>query len=304
MNQISDKATEQQNQSSKYIDQMSTAEILVTMNNEDKTVPYAVEKAIPEIEAFVDAVVCSMKKGGRLFYTGAGTSGRLGVLDASEIPPTYSASPELVQGIMCGGLSALVTAVEGAEDDAVEGRKVVDERGITANDCLLGITTSGMAAYVHAALKRTKEIGGTTGLLVCNEFEKTDDVDILIKAVVGPEVVTGSTRMKAGTATKLILNMITTASMIKMNKTYGNLMVDLMTTNKKLWDRGARIIRHCTGVDYDFGMAKLKESKGSVKTALVMVLLDIDAEAARARLAKHDGALRAVLDEEGKELHI
>ncbi len=304
MKQISDKATEQQNQASKNIDQMSTNEILVTMNNEDKTVPNAVEQAIPAITEFVDAVVDSMKKGGRLFYIGAGTSGRLGVLDASEIPPTYSAPNHLVQGIMCGGMEALVTAVEGAEDDFDEGYRIIGERGLTENDCLLGITTSGSAAYVHAALKRTKEIGGTTGLLVCNEFEKTKDIDILIKAVVGPEIVTGSTRMKAGTATKLILNMITTATMIKMNKTYGNLMVDLMTTNKKLWDRGARIIRHCTGVDYDYGMEKLKESKGSVKTALVMVLLDVDAPTARERLAKHGGALRKVLDEEGKELHI
>jgi len=304
MRQISDKTTEQQNQASKYIDQMSTSEILVTMNEEDKTVPHAVAKAIPEIEKFVDAVVASMKKGGSLYYVGAGTSGRLGVLDASEIPPTFSASPKLVQGIMCGGLTALVTAVEGAEDDFDAGYKVVDERGITENDCLLGITTSGMADYVHAALKRTKEIGGTTGLLVCNEFKKTSDIDVLIKAVVGPEIVTGSTRMKAGTATKLIINMITTTAMIKLNKTYGNLMVDLMTTNKKLWDRGARIIRHCTDTDYDNGMVKLKESEGSVKTALVMVLLDVDAETARKRLAAHDGALRKVLDEEGKELHL
>ncbi len=304
MKQISDKTTEQQNQASKYIDQMNTTEILTTINNEDKTVPDAVEKAIPEISLFVDAVVDSMKRGGRLFYVGAGTSGRLGVLDASEIPPTYSAPDDLVQGIMCGGLSALVTAVEGAEDEYDVGYNVVNERGITANDCLLGITTSGMADYVHAALKRTKEIGGTTGLLVCNEFEKTSDIDVLIKAVVGPEIVTGSTRMKAGTATKLIVNMITTASMIKMNKTYGNLMIDLMTNNKKLWDRGARIIRHCTDTDYDNGMAKLKEAEGSVKTALVMVLLDVDAETARKRLAVHDGALRKVLDEEGKSLHL
>jgi len=304
MRQISDKTTEQQNESSKFIDQMDTIEICKMMNNEDKTVPFAVEKAIPEISAFTDAVVESMKKGGSLYYVGAGTSGRLGVLDASEIPPTYSAPTTLVQGIMCGGLSALVTAVEGAEDDYDEGRKVVDERGITENDCLLGITTSGMAAYVHASLERAKEIGATTGLLVCNEFEKKDYLDHMIKAVVGPEIVTGSTRMKAGTATKLILNMITTAAMIKLNKTYGNLMVDLMTTNKKLWDRGARIIRHCTDVDYDFAMSKLKESGGSVKTALVMVLLDVDAETARKRLAVHEGALRKVLDEEGKELHI
>ncbi|MBW6457997.1 MAG: N-acetylmuramic acid 6-phosphate etherase [FCB group bacterium] len=304
MRQISDKTTEQQNIASKDIDQMSTREVLITMNNEDKKVPLAVEEAIPEIELFVNAVVASMKKGGRLFYTGAGTSGRLGVLDASEIPPTFSAPSTLVQGIMCGGLNALVTAVEGAEDDADAGYAVVDERGITENDCLLGITTSGMAAYVHAALKRAKEIGATTGLLVCNNFEKTPDIDILIKAVVGPEIITGSTRLKAGTATKLILNMITTTAMVKLNKTYGNLMVDLMTTNKKLWDRGARIIRHCTGTDYDLAMKTLVRAGGSVKTALVMVLLEIDVDEARKRLAAHDGALRRVLDEEGKSLHL
>ncbi|MDD4960734.1 MAG: N-acetylmuramic acid 6-phosphate etherase, partial [Candidatus Marinimicrobia bacterium] len=271
MRQISDKTTEQQNVASKDIDQMSTREVLVTMNREDQKVPLAVEKAIPEIEQFIDKVVASMKKGGRLFYVGAGTSGRLGVLDASEIPPTFSAPNTLVQGIMCGGLSALVTAVEGAEDDFDAGYAVVDERGLTKNDCLLGITTSGLADYVHAALKRAKEIGATTGLLVCNHFESKPYIDIIIKAVVGPEIVTGSTRLKSGTATKLILNMITTTAMIKLNKTYGNLMVDLMTTNKKLWDRGARIIRHCTDVDYDTGMATLKKANGSVKTALVMV---------------------------------
>ncbi|MCK4812493.1 MAG: N-acetylmuramic acid 6-phosphate etherase [Candidatus Marinimicrobia bacterium] len=304
MQQISNMTTEQQNVDTKYIDQMSTKEILIAMNNEDKTVPDVVKKAIPQIEEFTDAVVVSMKKGGHLFYVGAGTSGRLGVLDASEIPPTYSAPVTLVQGIMCGGLSALVTAVEGAEDDYDAGYAIVAERGLTENDCLLGITTSGSAAYVHAALKHAKKIGATTGLLVCNNFEKTPDIDILIQAVVGPEVVTGSTRMKAGTATKLILNMITTTAMIKLNKTYGNLMVDLMTTNKKLWDRGARIIRHCSGTDYNHAMETLKKSEGSVKTALVMVLLDIDADEARKRLAVYNGALRKVLDEEGKTLNL
>lgn len=304
MRQISDKTTEQQNLATKNIDQMSTREVLITINNEDKTVPFAVEKAIPEIEIFADKVVASMKNGGRLFYVGAGTSGRLGVLDASEIPPTFSAPTTLVQGIMCGGLSALVTAVEGAEDDYDAGYAVVDERGITEKDCLLGITTSGLASYVHAALERAKEIGAVTGLLVCNDFESKPYIDVIIKAVVGPEIITGSTRLKSGTATKLILNMITTTAMIKLNKTYGNLMVDLMTNNKKLWDRGARIIRHCTDVDYETGMATLKKAGGSVKTALVMTLLDIDAESARKRLAKYDGALRKVLDEEGKTLHI
>lgn len=304
MQQISDKATEQQNLASKNIDQMSTAEVLTVINDEDKKITGIVENAIPEIGKFTDEVVKSMKKGGRLFYIGAGTSGRLGVLDASEIPPTYSAPKTLVQGIMCGGLDALVTAVEGAEDDYEEGLRIVEERGITKNDCILGISTSGSADYVHAALTRSKEIGATTGLLVCNVFEQPKDVDVMISAIVGPEVVTGSTRMKAGTATKLIINMITTTAMIKMNKTYGNLMVDLMTTNKKLWDRGARIVRHCTGAEYDTAMATLVEAKGSVKTALVMTLLECGKETAQKRLAEHEGALRAVLDEEGKELHL
>jgi len=304
MQQISDQATEQQNLASKNIDQMTTAEVLKVINDEDKTIPGIVEKALPEIEAFTDEVVKSMKNGGRLFYVGAGTSGRLGVLDASEIPPTYSAPTSLVQGIMCGGLSALVTAVEGAEDEYDEGLKVVDERGISEKDCLLGISTSGSAAYVHAAMTRAKEIGATTGLLVCNIYEKPSYVDVMISTVVGPEVVTGSTRMKAGTATKLVINMITTTAMIKLNKTYGNLMVDLMTTNKKLWDRGARIIRYCTGAEYDYAMDTLKKAKGSVKTALVMVLLECDAATARKRLKAHEGALREVLDEEGKELHL
>ncbi len=301
---ISDKHTEMQNEASMNIDEMRVDEILGMINNEDKQVPHAVEKAIPEIGQFVNSVVESFKKGGKLYYIGAGTSGRLGVLDASEIPPTFSAPNSLVQGIMCGGLAALVTAVEGAEDDYDEGVRIVDIRGITENDCILGITTSGMASYVHGALKRSKQIGATTGLLVCNEFEHPDYVDVLIKAIVGPEVITGSTRLKAGTATKLILNMITTSSMVLMHKTYGNLMVDLMTTNKKLWDRGARIIKHCTGIDYDTAMKILIQSGGRVKAALVMATLNISYEDAADKLKKYDGSLRHTLDEEGIVLNI
>jgi len=301
---ISDKHTEMQNLASMNIDEMKTGEILHLINNEDKTVPLAVEKAIPAVGEFVDKVVESFRKKGKLYYIGAGTSGRLGVLDASEIPPTYSAPNSLVQGIMCGGLAALVTAVEGAEDEYDEGVKIVEERGLTENDCLLGITTSGMAAYVHAALKRAKEIGVTTGLLVCNEYEKPDYVDVLIKTIVGPEVITGSTRMKAGTATKLILNMITTSAMVLMHKTYGNLMVDLMTTNKKLWDRGARIVRHCTGIDYDKAMDLLIKAGGRVKATLVMASLNVSYEEAERRLKVHDGSLRKTLDEEGITLNL
>jgi len=301
---ISDKHTEMQNEASMNIDEMKVTEILQLINNEDKRVPDTVEKAIPEIGHFVNEVVESFKKGGKLYYIGAGTSGRLGVLDASEIPPTFSAPNSLVQGIMCGGLAALVTAVEGAEDEYDEGVKIVDVRGITGKDCLLGISTSGMASYVHGALKRAKEIGAITGLLVCNEYKHPEYVDVLIKAIVGPEVITGSTRLKAGTATKLILNMITTSSMVLLHKTYGNLMVDLMTTNKKLWDRGARIIKHCTGIDYDTAMKILVQAGGRVKAALVMASLDISYEEAAEKLKKFDGSLRHTLDEKGIVLNI
>ncbi|MDD3807383.1 MAG: N-acetylmuramic acid 6-phosphate etherase [Candidatus Marinimicrobia bacterium] len=301
---ISDKFTEMQNPATMNIDKMNACEILQCINREDQGVPFAVEKAIPAIEEFVYKVVESFRMDGKLYYVGAGTSGRLGVLDASEIPPTYSAPHSLVQGIMCGGLAALITAVEGAEDEYEEGVAIVDERGITNKDCILGITTSGMAAYVHGALKRAKEIGATTGLLICNEYKKPDYVDILIKTIVGPEVITGSTRMKAGTATKLILNMITTTSMVLMHKTYGNLMVDLMTTNKKLWDRGARIIKHCTGIEYNKAMDLLIKAGGRVKVALVMASLNIPFEEAEKRLQRHDGSLRETLDEEGVTLNL
>ncbi|MEA1986996.1 MAG: N-acetylmuramic acid 6-phosphate etherase, partial [Candidatus Marinimicrobia bacterium] len=272
---ISEHATEQQNVNSKFIDKMNTKEILKVMNSEDKTIPMAVEKAIPQIEEFTEKVIESFNNGGSLYYVGAGTSGRLGVLDASEIPPTFSASPKLVQGIIAGGLKALTTAVEGAEDYPEDGKQIIIDKKITKNDCVLGITTSGMASYVMGALEQAKEIGASTGLLVCNEFASREYIDTMIKVVVGPEIVTGSTRMKAGTATKLVINMITTTAMIRINKTYGNLMVDLMALNKKLWDRGARIVKHCTNIEYDRSLEILKRAEGKVKTALVMGSLDV-----------------------------
>ncbi|MDA3871701.1 MAG: N-acetylmuramic acid 6-phosphate etherase, partial [Candidatus Marinimicrobia bacterium] len=203
--QISKHTTEQQNEHSKFIDKMNTEEILKLMNSEDKTIPLAVEKAIPKIEEFTENVIRSFNNGGSLYYVGAGTSGRLGVLDASEIPPTFSASPKLVQGIIAGGLKALTTAVEGAEDYPEDGKQIIIDKGITKNDCVLGITTSGMAAYVMGALEQAKEIGASTGLLICNEFKDREYIDTVIKVIVGPEIVTGSTRMKAGTATKLVI---------------------------------------------------------------------------------------------------
>jgi N-acetylmuramic acid 6-phosphate etherase len=283
---------------------MNTEEILTLMNSEDKTIPLAVEKAIPKIEEFTENVIRSFNNGGSLYYVGAGTSGRLGVLDASEIPPTFSASPKLVQGIIAGGLKALTTAVEGAEDYPGDGKQIIIDKGITKNDCVLGITTSGMAAYVMGALEQAKEIGASTGLLICNEFKDREYIDTVIKVIVGPEIVTGSTRMKAGTATKLVINMITTTAMIRINKTYGNLMVDLMALNKKLWDRGARIIKHCTNIEYDRSLEILKKAEGKVKTALVMGSLNISYEEATNRLEKVNGNLRDVLEKENVTLNL
>jgi len=283
---------------------MDTKEILTLMNSEDKTIPLAVEKAIPKIEEFTENVIRSFNNGGSLYYVGAGTSGRLGVLDASEIPPTFSASPKLVQGIIAGGLKALTTAVEGAEDYPGDGKQIIIDKGITKNDCVLGITTSGMAAYVMGALEQAKEIGASTGLLICNEFKDREYIDTVIKVIVGPEIVTGSTRMKAGTATKLVINMITTTAMIRINKTYGNLMVDLMALNKKLWDRGARIIKHCTNIEYDRSLEILKKAEGKVKTALVMGSLNISYEEATNRLEKVNGNLRDVLEKENVTLNL
>jgi len=302
--QISKHTTEQQNEHSKFIDKMNTEEILTLMNSEDKTIPLAVEKAIPKIEEFTENVIRSFNNGGSLYYVGAGTSGRLGVLDASEIPPTFSASPKLVQGIIAGGLKALTTAVEGAEDYPGDGKQIIIDKGITKNDCVLGITTSGMAAYVMGALEQAKEIGASTGLLICNEFKDREYIDTVIKVIVGPEIVTGSTRMKAGTATKLVINMITTTAMIRINKTYGNLMVDLMALNKKLWDRGARIIKHCTNIEYDRSLEILKKAEGKVKTALVMGSLNISYEEATNRLEKVNGNLRDVLEKENVTLNL
>ncbi len=301
---ISKHTTEQQNEYSKFIDKMNTEEILKLMNSEDKTIPFAVEKAIPQIEEFTENVIRSFNNGGSLYYVGAGTSGRLGVLDASEIPPTFSASPKLVQGIIAGGLKALTTAVEGAEDYPEDGKQIIIDKGITKNDCVLGITTSGMAVYVMGALEQAKEIGASTGLLICNEFKDREYIDTVIKVIVGPEIVTGSTRMKAGTATKLVINMITTTAMIRINKTYGNLMVDLMALNKKLWDRGARIVKHCTNIEYDRSLEILKKAEGKVKTALVMGSLNISYEDATKRLEKVNGNLRDVLEKENVTLNL
>jgi N-acetylmuramic acid 6-phosphate etherase len=293
-----EKITEQQNSASINIDTNSTMEILSIINNEDAGVPLAIKKIIPHIEVFIDALVPKIQSGGRLFYVGTGTSGRLGVLDAAECPPTFSTNPDMVQGIIAGGYDALVKSIEGAEDIPADGAVAILNYEINAEDVVLGITASSSTPYVLGALEKAKEIGAMTGLLLCNDPPKLEYVDHVISVIVGPEVITGSTRMKAGTATKLVLNMITTTLMIKLNKTYGNLMVDLKASNEKLWDRGARIIENLTDLNYDEALKILKYANGEVKTAVVMEKLKVGVETARDRLRNYKGSLKDVLIKE------
>ena len=293
-----EKITEQQNSASINIDTNSTLEILSIINNEDASVPSAIQKTIPHIEAFIDALVPKIQSGGRLFYVGTGTSGRLGVLDAAECPPTFSTNPDMVQGIIAGGYDALVKSIEGAEDNSAEGAAAILNYEINAEDIVLGITASSSTPYVLGALEKAKEIGAMTGLLLCNNPPKLEYVDHIISVIVGPEVITGSTRMKAGTATKMVLNMITSTLMIKLNKTYGNLMVDLKASNDKLWDRGTRIIEHLTDLNYDEALNILKSADGEVKTAVVMEKFKVGVEAARYRLRNHKGSLKDVFIKE------
>jgi N-acetylmuramic acid 6-phosphate etherase len=288
--------TEQQNPKSVQIDSMSISDILKTINRDDQTIAKAVEAAIPDIEKTVEFTVKSIQNGGRVFYVGAGTSGRLGVLDASEIPPTYSAPKGLFIGVIAGGEKALRNSVEGAEDRPEEAIQDLEKYKINENDTLIGISCSGAAVYVVSALDHARGNGAKTVYLVTNPNPfKMTAVDVVINADTGAEVVTGSTRMKAGTATKLILNMISTATMIKLGKIYGNLMVDLMAVNDKLVDRGTRIISQITGLDFDSAKAKLYEAEKSVKTAIVMEKLNCSLDEARTTLENENGFLRRVL---------
>ena len=289
--------TEQQNPQSSQIDSMSINDILKTINREDQSIAIAVQATLPDIEKTVELTVNSIQKGGRVFYVGAGTSGRLGVLDASEIPPTFSAPKGLFIGVIAGGENALRNSVEGAEDRPEEAIIDLKQYDLNENDTLVGISCSGAANYVVSALDHAKENGAKTVYLVTNPDPfKITEVDVIINAVTGPEVVTGSTRMKAGTATKLILNMISTATMIKLGKVYGNLMVDLMAVNDKLVDRGTRIIEQLTDLDYDGAQLKLFEAEKSVKTAIVMEKLNCTLNEAREKLDNAGGFLRNLID--------
>ncbi|HXV16762.1 MAG TPA: N-acetylmuramic acid 6-phosphate etherase [Gemmatimonadaceae bacterium] len=294
---IDPRATERRNPRTASIDLASPLEIVDVINAEDRLVPDAVATQRVQIAKAIEIAERTFRAGGRLFYVGAGTSGRLGVLDASEIPPTFGADPEMVQGMIAGGLPALTRAQEGAEDIVENGAKEVDARKIGKNDFLIGIAASGTTPYVHAAIVRARELGAATGIISCSELapEVLETVDVAIVPITGPEVVTGSTRMKAGTATKLVLNMITTGAMIRLGKTYGNLMVDLRATNNKLKDRSERIVIEVCGVSRDEARKLLDAADKSVKTAIVMQKLGLDRDGALAALERAGGVIRRAI---------
>ena len=291
--EIKNLVTEGKNPATTDIDSKSTEEILRLINAEDKTIAAIVEEEIPFIAKAVEIVIAAFKRGGRLFYIGAGTSGRLGVLDAAECPPTFGADPEMVQGIIAGGYAALVRAQEGAEDEYEQGKKDLCSRGFNSKDVACGIAASRRTPYVIGAIDKARELGSKTMYVTCNPRQQMDiPVDVAICPVVGPEVIMGSTRMKAATATKLVLNMITTTAMIRLGKVYGNLMVDLQMTSKKLEERSKRIVMMTTGVDYKVAAEVLEKAGGHVKTALVMLLTGVDVVEAQRRLQLGDGFVR------------
>lgn len=292
--EISRLHTERRNENSMDIDARSTSEILKIINDEDKTVPMAVEKELPYIEQAVELIVAALKNQGRLLYFGAGTSGRLGVVDASECPPTFGTDPEMIQGFIAGGREAMFRAQEGAEDLEENGANDVIAAKVNSKDIVCGIAASRRTPYVIGAVKKAKELGAKTLYITCNPRGEFDikEVDVAICPYVGPEVIMGSTRMKSGTAQKLVLNMLTTASMIRLGKVYENMMIDLQMTNKKLVERSKRIVMTITGVDYEVAAEVLEKAGGHVKTALVMIKAGVSAEKAKELLSKADGFVR------------
>lgn len=298
-NDLSNLRTERINQNTQNIDLCDTSEILNLINHEDISVPLAVQKEIPHITEAVDIIVSAFKKGGRLFYVGAGTSGRLGIVDASECPPTFGTNPAMVQGIIAGGKDAMFKAVEGAEDSFESGATAISERNLSNIDIVCGITASGRTPYVLGALHEAKNIGCKTIFIstASREYISTLQInpDVVIAPDVGAEVIAGSTRMKSGTAQKLILNMLTTASMIRLGKTYSNVMVDLQLTNAKLKERAKKIVMNITDSDYDTASHFLDKAYGNVKIALVMILTNSNLEQANSLLDKADGFIRKVI---------
>jgi len=290
--------TELRNPRSTHLDRMTISEAADLLNAEDATVAQAVAEAREDICRAIELVVTAFEAGGRLIYIGAGTSGRLGVLDASECPPSFLSDPRMVQGIIAGGWDALRHAVEGAEDYPEDGAAKMDEYELGPNDVAMGISTGGTTPYVHGAIQRAKERGAKTVFFGCVTDEHVEDAaDVSIRVLVGPEAITGSTRLKAGTATKMVLNMITTISMVQIGKVYQNLMVDVDTgKNRKLVDRGERMIMTVTGLDRPAAGELLKESGGHVKTALVMYSRKVSREEAERLLAQHRGHVGKILE--------
>ena len=288
--------TEQRNPNSMHVDSLSALEIVQLMNDEDKQVPLAIEKCLPQIAQAVECIVAAFQQGGRLVYIGAGTSGRLGVLDASECPPTFGVSPEMVKGIIAGGEHALRHPIEGAEDSKAQA--VVDLQTIhfSSKDVLVGIAASGRTPYVIGALEYAKSLGSATVSIASNpNSAMANIVDIAIDTVVGPEVLTGSSRLKSGTAQKLVLNMLTTASMILMGKCYQNLMVDVQASNEKLKARAIRIVMQATDCDKALAEETLKQADQNAKLAIMMILSGLDRAQAEALLEKHQGKLQLAL---------
>jgi N-acetylmuramic acid 6-phosphate etherase len=289
--------TERRNPRSATIDTATSLEIVDLIGGEDAGVPAAVARAREQIARAIDLIEAAFRAGGRLVYVGAGTSGRLGVLDASECPPTFGTPPEMVVGVIAGGYPALVRSVEGAEDDVNAGLGEMDARKVGTSDMVVGIAASGTTPFVRAALSRAQTLGARTALVTCAEPPKllleTCDVCIVVK--VGPEVVTGSTRMKAGTATKLVLNTLTTGAMIRLGKTYGNLMVDLRAWNDKLIDRSQRIVMETTGLPREEAREVLDAAGGRVKTAIVMARRRVSSDEADRLIAEHQGRLRGIV---------
>ncbi|NMB25266.1 MAG: N-acetylmuramic acid 6-phosphate etherase [Firmicutes bacterium] len=293
--------TETRNPRSMDLDMLSTQDMLSLINSEDQKVAIAVASQIPEITKAVDIIVDRLKQGGRLFYMGAGTSGRLGILDAAELKPTFGVGKETVEALIAGGPSAITESVEAAEDSFTAGGNGLKERSISAKDVVFGIAASGSTPYVLGGLEVAREAGAATIGLACNSGSKLREyADVVIEVVVGPEVLTGSTRMKAGTAQKMVLNMMSTAVMVKLGKVYENFMVDMQATNAKLRIRANGMIQATTGVDRDEAQRLLNDANHDLKTAIVMGKLNVDATTARERLAKSEGYVRRAITDELK----
>ena len=296
LQQLNQLITEQRNPNSMQLDSLSAQELVALINREDQQVALAIEKCLPQIASAVEKIVAAFERGGRLVYVGAGTSGRLGVLDASECPPTYGVKPEMVVGLIAGGDHALRHPIEGAEDNVQQGQADLEEIDFSAQDVLVGIAASGRTPYVLGALNYAKQLGATTVSIASNPNSKMAEVaDIAIETVVGPEVLTGSSRMKSGTAQKLVLNMLTTASMVLIGKCYQNLMVDVQASNEKLKARALKIVMEATECDNETAANVLAKANGQVKLAILMQLSGLDALEAQSLLDKSNGKLRQAL---------